>query len=68
MNQTKKVHKVALVVDTSTIKKMDKGQTQKMKLEDKGYNSVGLVPLGMDKWLYKFEKALSWHLKKLIKN
>jgi len=56
MNQVIKV--IKLTVDTSTIKAMNKGQTEKIKLENKGYNCINLVPVGLDKWQYTFEKAL----------
>ena len=49
---------VKLIVDTSTIKSMNKGQTEKIKLENKGYNCINLVSVGLDKWQYTFEKAL----------
>ena len=55
MNQVIKV--IKLTVDTSTIKAMNKGETEKIKLENKGYNCIGVVPLGLDKWALTFEKG-----------
>ena len=55
MNQIIKV--IKLTVDTSTIKAMNKGQTEKIKLENKGYNCINLIPVGLHKWQYIFEKG-----------
>tara|TARA_R100000734_G_C3318852_1_gene113570 strand:+ start:1789 stop:1953 length:165 start_codon:yes stop_codon:yes gene_type:complete len=48
---------VKLIVDTSTVKGMNKGETEKIKLENNGYNCIGVVPLGLDKWALTFEKG-----------
>ena len=51
---------IKIIVDTSTVKGMNKGETEKIKLENKGYNCIGVVPLGLDKWALTFEKGEKW--------
>tara|TARA_R100000231_G_scaffold33013_4_gene28849 strand:- start:650 stop:811 length:162 start_codon:yes stop_codon:yes gene_type:complete len=53
MNQT-----IEIIVDTSTIKAMNKGQTELMKYEDQGFKVISVKAHGFRTWKYKLEKAL----------